>query len=85
MTPTEIVDVSHLPAVPIRVRCECGTRTIPVWQVSDTLTALRKHLLGKLDPDIPVLTWRCQKCKFTVEITAQMLHLAEPNTNGGRA
>lgn len=65
------------PTVPIRTRCGCGgSKTLPVWLVSETLVRLRHLLEGALAPDDPVMTYRCRKCKEIVVLTAADLYLA---------
>ena len=64
------------PTVPIRTRCGCGgSKTLPVWLVSDTLVTLRRLLDGALDPDQPVMTYRCRVCKEIVVLTAADVYL----------
>ncbi len=70
---------SALPAVPIRARCSCPSRrTLPVRLVSDTLTEIRAALAGVIEPDRPVLTYRCRVCKDIVVLRARDLFLADP-------
>lgn len=70
---------SMLPAVPIKASCSCaGKRTLPVWLVSDTLTEMRAALAGVIEPDRPVLTYRCRVCKDIVVLRARDLYLIDP-------
>lgn len=71
-----MLKMSPAPAVPIKARCACSTsRTLPVWLVSDTLKLLRERLAGALDPDQPVLTYRCRSCKQIIALKARDLFL----------
>ncbi|HET9981959.1 MAG TPA: hypothetical protein VFQ38_00160 [Longimicrobiales bacterium] len=71
-----MLNVSPAPAVPIKARCACHTsRTLPVWLVTDALTVLRERLSGALEPDQPVLTYRCRSCKQIIALSARDLFL----------
>lgn len=66
------------PAVPIRARCGCaGPRALPLRFVADTLTELRKKVGTTLEPDTPVLTYRCRTCKQIIALTARDLFLVD--------
>ncbi len=70
-----------LPTVPVRAACGCAeVRTLPLRLVSDALARLRREAGGKLDPDEPVLTYRCRHCKQVIVLRAQQLYLAGPYT-----
>jgi len=53
-----------------------------VWLVSDTLAFLRQSLSGLLEPDAPVMTYRCRHCKQIVVLTASDIYLSTETTAG---
>ena len=66
------------PAVPIRARCGCdGPRALPLRFVADTLTLLRQRVGAALEPETPVLTYRCRTCKQIIALTARDLFLVD--------
>lgn len=55
-------------------RCQCaGVRGLPIRVMPDAVAWLRRITPP---PDLPVLSFRCGKCKSTVILTAGDLHFA---------
>jgi len=68
----------HLPTVSIRVPCGCGApRSLPIRLVRNALAHLRAQAGEMLQPDEPVMTYRCRHCKQIVVLRARDLYLAD--------
>ncbi len=67
--------------IPIEVVCGCSDRPrrVPLRVTIDAVDFFRDTLSTIVDKDalqdMPVLTWRCGKCKQITSITVRQLHL----------
>lgn len=68
LTPSELLHVTG--------RCRCPDKTSDTLRIRIVAKAARviQQVCG-LDPDLPVLTYWCPRCKAVLTLTARDLHL----------